>query len=78
MHPPRLEKAKAYTVLRYNPYTVYAFTLGRFAAAIIFNRIVALLHFAEDQEYYDKGICEIHATSKLAVTYPWFLGWMLA
>lgn len=39
---------------------------------------LVILYFAEDAEYFEKGICEIHATSKLAVSYPWFLDWMLA
>jgi len=36
------------------------------------------LYFADNEEYYETGICEIHATSKLAVSYPWFRDWMLA
>lgn len=36
------------------------------------------LYFADDTEYHDHGICEIHATSKLAVWYPWVMEWLLA
>ena len=36
LHPLGPKKAKAYTVLRYNAYTVYAFIMGRLAAEIIF------------------------------------------
>lgn len=36
------------------------------------------LYFADDPEHFAKGICEIHATSKLAVSYPWFLEMVLA
>ena len=35
------------------------------------------LYFADDEEYYEHGICEIHATSKLAVNEQWFMDWML-
>lgn len=36
------------------------------------------LYFADDFEYHDFGICEIHATSKLTVWYPWAMEWLLA
>lgn len=39
---------------------------------------LVLLYLADDPEYFDAGICEIHATSKLTVSYPWFRDWMLA
>lgn len=36
------------------------------------------LYLADDPEYHDVGICEIHATSKLAVWNPWAMEWLLA
>ena len=44
------------------------------------NRINDLvkLYLADDVEYHDVGICEIHATSKLAVWNPWVMKWLLA
>ena len=36
------------------------------------------LYLADDPEYHDHGICEIHATSKLTVWYPWAMEWLLA
>jgi|GEM_PF-1286003 len=36
------------------------------------------LYFADDAEYHDFGICEMHATSKLTVWYPWAMEWLLA
>lgn len=41
------------------------------------NNLVKL-YLADDPEYHDVGICEIHATSKLAVWYPWVMEWLLA
>lgn len=39
---------------------------------------LVLLYLADDPEYHDVGICEIHATSKLAVWNPWAMEWLLA
>lgn len=36
------------------------------------------LYLADDPEYHDVGICEIHATSKLAVWNPWVMEWLLS
>lgn len=36
------------------------------------------LYLADDPEYHEWGICEIHATSKLTVNYPWAMEWLLA
>lgn len=36
------------------------------------------LYLADDPEYHEVGICEIHATSKLTVWYPWAMKWLLA
>lgn len=36
------------------------------------------LYLADDPEYHAVGICEIHATSKLAVWNPWAMQWLLA
>ena len=36
------------------------------------------LYYADDPEYHDFGICEMHATSKLTVWYPWAMEWLLA
>ena len=39
---------------------------------------LVLFHFADNPEYYNYGICEMHATSKLAVDYTWAIDWLLS